>query len=224
MRIVIAEDNALLREGLSLLLTSVGHEICATGQDGFGLFAVLLEQLPVAAVLDVRLPPTFRDEGLRAAVAAREVMPDLPVLVLSQYVEHAYASRLIAHGASGVGYLLKDRVGRVEEFLDALDRVAAGGVAMDPEVISQLMVRRTGDDPLEQLSSREREVLSLMAEGHGNGTIGKMLFIAETSVNKHIGNIFSKLGLPATDGGHRRVRAVLAHLDSVTRFPPEHPR
>ncbi|MBB1245196.1 response regulator transcription factor [Streptomyces durbertensis] len=216
MRIVIAEDNALLREGLSLLLTSTGHEICATVEDGDNLVATLLEQRPDIAVLDVRLPPTFRDEGLRAAVAAREKMPDLPVLVLSQYVEHAYAARLIARGASGVGYLLKDRVGKVEEFLEALDRVAAGGVAMDPEVISQLMVRRISNDPLEALSSREREVLSLMAEGHGNGTIAKLLFIAETSVNKHIGNIFSKLGLPTTDGGHRRVRAVLAYLNSVT--------
>lgn len=213
---MIGEDNALLREGMSLLLTSLGHEICATVEDGDSLVATLLEQRPDIAVLDVRLPPTYRDEGLRAAVAAREELPDLPVLVLSQYVEHAYAARLIANGASGVGYLLKDRVGRVEEFLEALDRVAAGGIAMDSEVISQLMVRRVRDDPLKALSSREREVLSLMAEGHGNGAIAELLFIAETSVNKHIGNIFSKLGLPATDGGHRRVRAVLAYLNSAT--------
>ncbi len=137
------------------------------------------------------------------------------MLVLSQYVEHVRAAQLLSRGAAGVGYLLKDRVGRVEEFLRALERVAAGGVAMDPEVISQLMVRRTFDDPLDVLSSREREVLKLMAEGHGNGAIGGLLFIAETSVNKHIGNIFAKLGLPATDGGHRRVQAVLAYLDSV---------
>ncbi|MER7583550.1 response regulator transcription factor [Kitasatospora sp. NPDC097691] len=215
MRIVIAEDNALLREGLSLLLTGVGHEVCATVEHGDDLLPTLLGHRPDIAVLDVRLPPTYRDEGLRGAVTAREKLPDLPVLVLSQYVEHAYAAQLLAHGASGVGYLLKDRVGRVEEFLEALDRVAAGGVAMDPEVISQLMVRRVRNDPLDALSSREREVLSLMAEGHGNGTIGKLLFIAETSVNKHIGNIFTKLGLPTTDGGHRRVRAVLTYLNSI---------
>lgn len=215
MRIVIAEDNVLLLEGLSLLLTGVGHEVCATVADGDSLLPVLLEHEPDVAVLDVRLPPTYRDEGLRAAVTARETLPDLPVLVLSQYVEHAYAARLLAQGASGVGYLLKERVSRVEEFLQALERVAGGGVAMDPEVISQLMVRRVRDDPLEALSSREREVLSLMAEGHGNAVIAKLLFLAETSVNKHIGNIFVKLGLPATDGSNRRVRAVLTYLNSM---------
>ena len=215
MRIVIAEDNVLLLEGLSLLLTGVGHEVCATVADGDSLLPVLLEHEPDIAVLDVRLPPTYRDEGLRAAVTARETLPDLPVLVLSQYVEHAYAARLLAQGASGVGYLLKERVSRVEEFLQALERVAGGGVAMDPEVISQLMVRRVRNDPLEALSSREREVLSLMAEGHGNAVIAKLLFLAETSVNKHIGNIFVKLGLPATDGSNRRVRAVLTYLNSM---------
>lgn len=215
MRIVIAEDNALLREGISLLLTGVGHEVCEAVEDGGAVLPALLRHRPDVAVLDVRLPPAFRDEGLRAAVAAREQVPGLPVLMLSQYVEHAYAARLLADGAAGVGYLLKDRVGRVEEFLDALERVAAGGVAMDPEVISQLMVRRVRNDPLAALSSREREVLALMAEGHGNGAIGELLFIAETSVNKHIGNIFGKLGLPASDGGHRRVRAVLAYLRSI---------
>lgn len=214
MRIVIAEDNTLLREGLSLLLTSAGHEICAMVEDGETLLPTLLEHQPDIAVLDVRLPPTFQDEGLRAAVAARAEIPNLPVLVLSQYVEQAYASKLLAQGALGVGYLLKDRISRVEEFLQALERVAGGGVAMDPEAISQLMVRRTHNDPLAVLSSREREVLSLMAEGHGNTTIGKLLFIAETSVNKHIGNIFNKLGLPTTDGGHRRVRAVLTYLNA----------
>jgi len=215
VRIVIAEDNVLLLEGLSLLLTGVGHEVCATVADGDSLLPVLLEHEPDIAVLDVRLPPTYRDEGLRAAVTARETLPDLPVLVLSQYVEHAYAARLLAQGASGVGYLLKERVSRVEEFLQALERVAGGGVAMDPEVISQLMVRRVRNDPLEALSSREREVLSLMAEGHGNAVIAKLLFLAETSVNKHIGNIFVKLGLPATDGSNRRVRAVLTYLNSM---------
>ncbi|KJS55845.1 LuxR family transcriptional regulator [Streptomyces rubellomurinus subsp. indigoferus] len=215
MRILIAEDNALLREGISLLLTSVGHEVCAAVEDGDALLPALLRHRPDVAVLDVRLPPGFRDEGLRAAVEARRQVPDLPVLMLSQYVEHGYAAQLLADGAHGVGYLLKDRVGRVEEFLAALERVAGGGVAMDPEVISQLMVRRVRNDPLAALSSREREVLALMAEGHGNGAIGALLFIAETSVNKHIGNIFGKLGLPAADGGHRRVRAVLTYLNSV---------
>ncbi|MBZ4320483.1 LuxR C-terminal-related transcriptional regulator [Streptomyces huiliensis] len=214
MRILIAEDNVLLREGLCLLLTGAGHEVCATVEDGGTLLPALLEHRPDVAVLDVRLPPGFRDEGLRAAVAARERIPGLPVLVLSQYVEQVYASRLLAAGAGGVGYLLKDRIGRVDEFLDALERVAAGQAAMDPEVISQLMVRGTREDPLAALSPREREVLALMAEGHGNTAIGERLFIAETSVNKHVGNIFAKLGLPAADGGHRRVRAVLTWLQA----------
>ncbi|MBC2874440.1 MULTISPECIES: LuxR C-terminal-related transcriptional regulator [Streptomyces] len=217
MRILIAEDNVLLREGISLLLTGAGHEVCASVEDGEALLPALLHHRPDVAVLDVRLPPGFRDEGLRAAVAARERIPGLPVLVLSQYVEQAYASRLLAAGAGGVGYLLKDRIGRVDEFLDALDRVAAGQAAMDPEVISQLMVRSTRADPLAALSPREREVLALMAEGHGNAAIGERLFIAETSVNKHIGNIFTKLGLPTADGGHRRVRAVLAWLEAEAR-------
>ncbi|MGI5336335.1 LuxR C-terminal-related transcriptional regulator [Streptomyces sp. CA-181903] len=217
MRILIAEDNVLLREGISLLLTGAGHEVCASVEDGEALLPALLDHRPDVAVLDVRLPPGFRDEGLRAAVAARERVPGLPVLVLSQYVEQAYASRLLAAGAGGVGYLLKDRIGRVDEFLDALERVAAGQAAMDPEVISQLMVRSTRADPLAALSPREREVLALMAEGHGNVAIGERLFIAETSVNKHIGNIFAKLGLPTTDGGHRRVRAVLAWLQAEAR-------
>ncbi|EMF00170.1 response regulator transcription factor [Streptomyces mobaraensis NBRC 13819 = DSM 40847] len=217
MRILIAEDNVLLREGVSLLLTGAGHEVCAAVEDGEALLPALLTHRPDVAVLDVRLPPGFRDEGLRAAVAARERIPGLPVLVLSQYVEQAYASRLLAAGAGGVGYLLKDRIGRVDDFLDALERVAAGQAAMDPEVISQLMVRSTRADPLAALSPREREVLALMAEGHGNSAIGERLFIAETSVNKHIGNIFTKLGLPTTDGGHRRVRAVLTWLQAEAR-------
>ncbi|UNO42894.1 response regulator transcription factor [Streptomyces sp. MST-110588] len=212
MRIVIAEDNALLRDGLCLLLTSEGHEIVAVAGTGEELLAALLEHRPDAAVVDVRLPPDFRDEGLRAAVEARKQIPDLPVLVLSQYVERAYAGELLAHSASGVGYLLKDRVGRTEEFLDALERVTKGGTAMDPEVISQLMVRKAGNDPLGALTPREREVLALMAEGHSNTAIGSLLHIAETSVNKHIGNIFMKLDLPAPEDGHRRVHAVLAYL------------
>ncbi|MGK5496621.1 LuxR C-terminal-related transcriptional regulator [Streptomyces sp. URMC 125] len=212
MRILIAEDNALLREGLVLLLAGEGHDVCATVDNADDLPAALLEHRPDVAVVDVRLPPDFRDGGLRAVVEARKHLPDLPVLVLSQYVERAYASELLAQSASGVGYLLKDRVGRTDEFLQALQRVAEGGTALDPEVVSQLMVRKVGDDPLSRLTQREREVLALMAEGHNNGTIAEMLFIAESSVNKHIGNIFAKLGMPTPESGHRRVLAVLAYL------------
>jgi DNA-binding NarL/FixJ family response regulator len=209
VRIVIAEDNALLREGLVLLATSAGHEVVAVATSGPDVLPALLEHRPDVAVLDVRLPPGFRDEGLRAAIEARRSLPDLPVLVLSQYVEEAYATELLAGGARGIGYLLKDRVGRVEEFLDALDRVVAGGTALDPEVVSQLMTRR---DPLDGLTPREREVLGLMAQGRDNATIATTLVVTERAVSKHIGNIFTKLGLPPTDSGHRRVLAVLAYL------------
>ncbi|GHF97225.1 MULTISPECIES: LuxR C-terminal-related transcriptional regulator [Streptomyces] len=209
MRIVIAEDNVLLREGLILLLEDVGHEIVAVVGSGPEVVPTLLEHRPDAAVLDVRLPPGFRDEGLRAAIEARRLMPGLPILVLSQYVEESYAAELLGQGASGVGYLLKDRVSRIEEFQQALERVAAGGTALDPDVVSQLMTRR---DPLDALSPREREVLSLMAQGLDNPTIATTLFITERSVSKHIGNILAKLNLPPSDSGHRRVLAVLAYL------------
>ncbi|MER6098796.1 response regulator transcription factor [Streptomyces sp. NPDC001728] len=209
MRIVIAEDNVLLREGLILLLEDVGHEIVAVVGSGPEVVPTLLEHRPDAAVLDVRLPPGFRDEGLRAAIEARRLMPGLPILVLSQYVEESYAAELLGQGASGVGYLLKDRVSRIEEFQQALERVAAGGTALDPDVVSQLMTRR---DPLDELSPREREVLSLMAQGLDNPTIATTLFITERSVSKHIGNILAKLNLPPSDSGHRRVLAVLAYL------------
>ena len=214
MRILIAEDNALLREGLAALLSSEGHEICATVEHGEDLLPALLEHRPDVAVVDVRLPPDFRDEGLRAVVQARRQRPELPVLVLSQYVERTYAAELLAHSAAGVGYLLKDRVGRAEQFLEALQRVADGGTVMDPEVVSQLMARRAGDDPLAALTQREREVLALMAQGRNNSTIAELLFITESSVNKHIGSIFAKLGMPTPDSGHRRVLAVLAYLRS----------
>ncbi|MFV2176622.1 response regulator [Actinomadura sp. LOL_016] len=212
MRIVIAEDNLLLREGLVLLLTSDGHEVVAVADNGPDVLPALLEHRPDAAVLDVRLPPDFKDEGLRAAVEARERLPGLPLLVLSQYVEETYAAELLAGGAEGIGYLLKDRVSRVDEFLDALSRVAAGGTALDPEVVSQLMTAR--QDPLSALTPREREVLGLMAQGLDNGTIAATLVITERSVSKHIGVVFAKLGLPPTDGGHRRVLAVLAYLNA----------
>ena len=211
MRVVIAEDNALLREGLVLLLTSSGHEVVAVVGTGPEILTALLEHRPDVAVLDVRMPPGFRDEGLRAALEARERIPGLPVLVLSQYVEESYAAELLAGGTSGVGYLLKDRVGRVDEFLDALERVVAGGTALDPEVVTELLTRRR-DTPLDSLTPREREVLKLMAEGHDNTTIAKTLVVTERAVSKHIGNVFLKLGLPPSDSGHRRVLAVLAYL------------
>ena len=211
MRIVIAEDNALLREGIGLLVKAVGHEVVGIAVSGPEIVPALLEHRPDIAVVDVRLPPNFRDEGLRAAIEARELIPDLPILVLSQYVEQTYASELLKTGTRGTGYLLKDRIGRVEEFVEALDRVAAGGMALDPEVVSQLMNRH---DPLDALTAREREVLHLMAQGHDNLTIAKLLVVTERAVTKHIGNIFRKLDLPPSDSGHRRVLAVLTYLNS----------
>ncbi|HEY2700223.1 MAG TPA: response regulator transcription factor [Pseudonocardiaceae bacterium] len=209
MRIVIAEDNTLLREGIVLLATTAGHEVVGIAASGPEILPALLKHQPDIAVIDVRLPPGFRDEGLRAAIEARAQLPGLPVLVLSQYVEQAYATELLAGGARGIGYLLKDRIGRVEEFLDALDRVAAGGTALDPEVVTQLMSR---GDPLDALTAREREVLALMAQGHDNATIARLLVVTERAVTKHVGNIFRKLDLPPSDSGHRRVLAVLAYL------------
>ncbi|MER6123694.1 response regulator transcription factor [Streptomyces sp. NPDC001795] len=214
MRVVIAEDNALLREGLVLLLRSAGHEVVAVAGSGPEILPALLEHRPDAAVLDVRMPPDFRDEGLRAAREAREKIPGLPVLVLSQYVEESYAAELLGGGASGLGYLLKDRVGRVDEFLDALQRVAAGGTALDPEVVTELLARRRGSR-LDSLTPREREVLTLMAEGHDNTTIARTLVVTERAVSKHIGNVFLKLGLPTGDSGHRRVLAVPAYLNNT---------
>lgn len=216
MRVVIAEDNALLREGLVLLLTSSGHEVVAVVGTGPEILPALLEHRPDVAVLDVRMPPGFRDEGLRAALGARERIPGLPVLVLSQYVEESYAAELLAGGTSGIGHLLKDRVGRVDEFLDALERVVAGGTALDPEVVAELLTRRR-DTPLDSLTPREREVLKLMAESHDNATISRTLVVTERAVSKHIGNVFLKLDLPPSDSGHRRVLAVLAHLAHTPR-------
>jgi len=210
MRIVIAEDNTLLREGISLLVRSAGHEIVATAASGPEIVPALVTHRPDVAILDVRMPPNFRDEGLRAAVEARTTIPGLPVLVLSQYVERGYADELLATGAGGTGYLLKDRVGRVEEFLDALERVAGGGTALDPEVVTQLMNRH---DPLRSLTPREHEVLHLMAQGLDNPAIAAKLVVTERAVLKHVGNIFRKLGLPAGDSGNRRVLAVLAYVN-----------
>jgi DNA-binding NarL/FixJ family response regulator len=212
VRVVIAEDDALLREGLILLLASEGIEVAAAADNPEDFLTAVRQHHPDAAIVDVRMPPSFTDEGLRAAVEARELVPGLPILVLSAYVEDSYAGDLIGGGAAGVGYLLKERVGKVATFLDALHRVVAGGTVLDPEVVSQLMVRRRADDPMRGLTPRERDVLALMAEGRTNGAIAEELVVSEPAVSKHIGNIFAKLGLPPSDSGHRRVLAVLAYL------------
>jgi DNA-binding NarL/FixJ family response regulator len=210
VRVIILEDNPILAEGLSLLLNNSGFEVAAVATDAVEFAKAIAEHEVQIAVVDVRLPPTFTDEGLRAAIEARRVRPGLPVLVFSQYVEEVYAAELLAAGSEGVGYLLKDRVSRVDEFLEAVRRVAAGGTVLDPEVVSQLMVKRSS--PLDRLTPREREVLALMAEGLGNTAIGEKLFISDGAVHKHVGNVFLKLDLPPTDSGHRRVLAVLAYL------------
>ncbi len=210
MRVVILEDNPILAEGLGLLLGNSGFEVVAVAGDADEFAKAVAEHSPDMTVVDVRLPPTYTDEGLRAAIEARRVRPGLPVLVFSQYVEEVYAAELLAGGSEGVGYLLKDRVSRVDEFMEAVRRVAAGGTVLDPEVVSQLMVKRS--DPLDRLTPREREVLALMAEGLGNLAIADKLVISEGAVHKHVGNVFLKLDLPPTDSGHRRVLAVLAHL------------
>ena len=210
MRVMILEDNPILAEGLSLLLNNSGFQVAAIATDADEFAKAIAEHEVDIAVVDVRLPPTFTDEGLRAAIEARRVRPGLPVLVFSQYVEEVYAAELLAAGSDGVGYLLKDRVSRVDEFLEAVRRVAAGGTVLDPEVVSQLMVKRSS--PLDRLTPREREVLALMAEGLGNTAIGEKLFITDGAVHKHVGNVFLKLDLPPTDSGHRRVLAVLAYL------------
>jgi DNA-binding NarL/FixJ family response regulator len=212
VRVVIAEDNVLLSAGLELLLSTRGIEVAEVAGDAAAFADALERHRPDLAIVDVRLPPDFRDEGVHAAIEARRRYEGLPVLVLSQYVERDYAGELLADGRGGVGYLLKDRVGRVSEFVEALLRVAGGGTVMDPEVVRQLLAGRARD-PLESLTRREREVLALMAEGLGNGEIAERIVVTENAVHKHVGNIFAKLGLAPTDTGHRRVRAVLAYLD-----------
>ncbi|MGI5243699.1 LuxR C-terminal-related transcriptional regulator [Dactylosporangium sp. CA-139066] len=213
MRVVIAEDLALLRDGLIRLLHAYGFEVVAAVDNGADLRAALLEHRPDVAVVDVRLPPTFTDEGLRAAIAARAEAPGLPVLVLSQHVEQLYARELLSDSGGGVGYLLKDRVSTVGEFVDAVRRVAGGGTAMDPEVVSQLLARNAGT-PTRALTPREREVLGLMAEGRSNAAIAGRMFVTEKAVGKHINNIFAKLGLPPSEDDNRRVLAVLAYLNA----------
>ncbi|MFI7424815.1 response regulator [Nonomuraea sp. NPDC049684] len=211
MRVVLAEDSVLLREGLIRLLDASGMRVVAAVDDAEGLLRAVEEHRPELVITDVRMPPTHTDEGLRAALVLRRQHAGLAVLVLSQYVEERYAARLLATATGGVGYLLKDRVADVAEFIDALRRVAGGGTALDPEVVAQLLLR--GDsDPLERLTPREHEVLKLMAEGRSNAGIGQALVLSEGAVGKHIGNIFTKLDLSPAEGDHRRVLAVLQFL------------
>ncbi|NUT34789.1 MAG: response regulator transcription factor [Hamadaea sp.] len=213
MRVIVAEDGVLLREGLVRLLTEAGHEVVAAVADGPGLIEAAARLRPDVAVVDVRMPPSHTDEGLRAAVEIRSRLPRAPILVLSQYVELAYADDLLADAAGAIGYLLKDAVVDVDGFLDALDRVAGGGTVLDPQVVAQLMQRRR-TDPLDALTPREREVLGLMAEGSSNTAIAKRLVVSDGAVEKHVTNIFLKLGLPQDGDQHRRVLAVLAYLRS----------
>ena len=211
---VIVEDLLLLRDGLTRLLSTNGFEIAAAVDTGPAFLEAIAACHPDVAVVDVRLPPTFTDEGLRAAIEARRRCPGFPVLILSQYVEQLYARELLSDGAGGVGYLLKDRVGDVGQFVEAVQRVAGGGTAMDPEVISQILARRSRRTPLAELTPREREVLALMAEGRTNAAIARSLVITTKAVSKNIARIFDKLGLPPSDDDHRRVLAVLAYLNS----------
>jgi DNA-binding NarL/FixJ family response regulator len=217
VRVVIAEDDALLREGLALLLRAEAVDVVATAADAEGLLAAVDAHRPDVAIVDVRMPPTHTDEGVRAAVEARRRQPGLAVLVLSAYVEQAFATDLLTGGARRLGYLLKERVGRVEEFLAALHRVADGGTAIDPEVVAQLLTRSRPDAGLQRLSAREREVLALMAEGLGNSAIAARLVVTDGAVHKHIRSIFAKLDLPPTDATDRRVSAVLRYLDAAPR-------
>ncbi len=212
MRVVIAEDLTLLREGLAALLSECGHEVVATVGDGERLLAAVEEHCPDLALVDVRMPPTQTDEGVRAAVEVRRTHPETAVLILSQYVEERYAAELLEGGARGVGYLLKDRIADVETFLGAIDRVACGGTVIDPEVIAQLLVRRERDNPLDRLTPRETEVLALMAEGHTNASIVERLDISHSAVEKHVRKVFAKLSLTDDDQHHRRVLAVLTYL------------
>jgi DNA-binding NarL/FixJ family response regulator len=213
MRVVIAEDSVLLREGLTRLLAEAGHDVVAAAGEAEQFLRAVGEHQPDAVVVDVRMPPTFTDEGLRAALVVRGRWPGVGVLVLSQYVEERYATELLSDRPHGVGYLLKDRVADLAEFLEALERVAAGGSALDPEVVAQLLARSR--HPLAPLTAREREVLALMAEGRSNAAIAAALFVGDGAVEKHINNIFAKLGLAPADRDHRRVLAVLRYLGAA---------
>ncbi|MGW6395791.1 response regulator transcription factor [Streptomyces sp. NPDC055103] len=214
MRVILAEDSTLLREGLVRLLTEEGHEVVAALGDAVTLVAEVGSLRPDVAVVDIRMPPTHTDEGLRAAVEIRERWPETGVLVLSQHVERSYAARLLAAGAERVGYLLKDRVAQVEEFLDALERVHEGGAAIDPEVVRQLVVRTTHGDPLARLTPREREVLEVLAQGYTNAAIARQLHLSLSAVEKYLNAVFDKLELRRADGYSRRILAVLRYLES----------
>ena len=213
MRVVIGEDLALLRDGLIRMLAAHDFDVVEAADNGPSLLHALVTHKPDVAVVDVRMPPTFTDEGLRAAIEARKQVPGLPVLVLSQYVEQLYARELLSDAGGAVGYLLKDRVSDVAQFIDAVRRVAAGGTAMDPEVISRLLARHSANEPLQRLTPREREVLEHMAEGRSNAAIAAKLFITDKAVSKHTNNIFTKLDLPPSEDDNRRVLAVLAYLN-----------
>ena len=213
MRVVIAEDLFLLRDGLTRMLQAHGLEIAAAVDNGADLLAAVTADQPDVAIVDVRLPPTFTDEGIRAALAARREVPGLPVLVLSQHVEQLYAKELLSAGTGGLGYLLKDRVSDVRRFIEAVRTVAGGGTAMDPEVVSQLIARHARDEPLGRLTPREREVLALMAEGRTNAGIATRLVVTDKAVSKHINNIFIKLDLYPAEDDNRRVLAVLTYLN-----------
>ena len=214
MRAVVAEDLALLRDGLIRLLTAHDVEVVAAVSDGPSVLGALLDHRPDVAVVDVRLPPTYSNEGLLAAIEARKRLPGLPVLVLSQYVESLYARELLSDKGGGLGYLLKDRVMDVANFVDAVRRVAGGGTVMDPEVVSQLLAKRARDEQISRLTQRERQVLALIAEGRSNAAVGDNLVISEKAVSKHIANIFMKLDLVPSEDDNRRVMAVLAYLNS----------
>jgi DNA-binding NarL/FixJ family response regulator len=214
VRVVIAEDSVLLRAGLTRLLTDAGEEVVAAVGDGDALLEVAERHQPDIAIVDVRMPPTHTDEGLRAALAIRQRWPNIAILVLSQYVEERYAAELLAGDAAKIGYLLKDRVADVSDFVAAVRQVGDGGTALDPEVVAQLLARSRRRDPIERLSPRERDVLGLMAEGRSNSDIARALVVSDGAVEKHVTNIFTKLDLPATEQGHRRVLAVLRWLEA----------
>lgn len=219
MRILICEDSVLLREGIARLLEHSGHEVVAALHDATDIDRAVTGHAPELCILDVRLPPTFTDEGIRAALALRATHPNLPLLVLSQYVEERYASDLIAASSSSLGYLLKDRVADVAEFVADVERIAGGATVLDPEVVSQLLTRRSQDERMRSLTDRERTVLAALAEGKSNQAIAALLHLSEASIEKHITAIFQKLGFEADESGNRRVLAALAHLESNPGHP-----
>lgn len=215
MRVIICEDSVLLREGIARLLEHTGHEVVAAFESADGVAEAVTAESPDVCILDVRLPPTFRDEGIRLALELRAAHPELPLLVLSQYVEERYASDLIAQPGGGFGYLLKDRVADIGEFVDSLERIAQGETLLDPEVVSQLLTRSRRNERMRSLTDRERTVLAALAEGRSNQAIASLLFLSEASVEKHITSIFQKLGLTQDESGNRRVLAALAHLKNT---------